>query len=391
MRIVSVHGASRMKARDIAARLGLAAGSAVLGLLALEFGLRLTQERVPAGPVCRPDPLPDACPLHIPVDAPCLYALNPDHPEISSQGLRDREFDVPKPPGVFRILVLGDSVTYGVGVRPDETFPKRLESILNATNRTRVEVLNAGVSGYTAYNEWQFFRRRGREFEPDLVIAALCLNDVVDPQLHWNYTRQAVANIPGEAIPNPDYHLRHILPMLRARARLAEIARGTANGDFPASSRLYQWLVRHVSRAEARPDVDAAVPTFITGEDSIGIEVLMDENSPETQWLMGIYARLHADVTAAGARLCTVILPLAYQLDDGYPFVPQPGLALGLERRGIPCLDLLPAFRRQASKALYPPARPGRGRRIDVWHLTDAGHRAAAEAIAARLRERGIP
>jgi len=298
---------------------------------------------------------------------------------------------MPKPPGVYRILVLGDSVTYGVGVRPEETFPKRLEALLSPRDGRRVEVMNAGVSGYTAYNEWQFFRAQGHRFEADLVLSVLCLNDVVNPRLHWNYTREAVTNIPAEAIPNPDYDRRHVLPILRARARLAALERDAAAGRFPASSLVYQWLVRHVSRAESPPDIHAAVPAFLTGEDSIGIEVLKDESTPEMRWLAGIYDRLNQDVTRAGARLLAVILPLAYELDPSYSHPPQPVLASALERRGVPCLDLLPGLRARASEPLFATPRHGRGRRLDVWHLTDTGHRAAAEVIAAHLRETIIP
>ncbi|MEN8162386.1 MAG: hypothetical protein ABFS41_20105, partial [Myxococcota bacterium] len=35
---------------------------------------------------------------------------------VSSRGMRDREFDLEKPPGVFRIIALGDSWTAGLGV-----------------------------------------------------------------------------------------------------------------------------------------------------------------------------------------------------------------------------------------------------------------------------------
>lgn len=51
-------------------------------------------------------------PLHVVTDAPYLYGLNPNHPDISAQGTRDDEVPVPKPAGTFRVLggaVIGDS------------------------------------------------------------------------------------------------------------------------------------------------------------------------------------------------------------------------------------------------------------------------------------------
>jgi len=122
-------------------------------------------------------------------DCPYLYALNPRRPGISLQGLRDRVFAIPKPPpGTHRILVLGDSIAYGVGVSPGETFAKVLERQLDRPGR-RVEVINAGVLGYTAYNEERYYAARGRDFQPDVVVVAFCMNDVADPELHWSGTR----------------------------------------------------------------------------------------------------------------------------------------------------------------------------------------------------------
>ena len=71
--------------------------------------------------------------------------------ETSSLGFRDREMAVDKPSGVFRILALGDSFTFGVGVEGNQAYPKVLETLLNRSGGLgrRVEVINAGfASGY---------------------------------------------------------------------------------------------------------------------------------------------------------------------------------------------------------------------------------------------------
>src|SRR5437867_8110011 len=68
------------------------------------------------------EPVP---PLYVVIDSPILYGLNPEHPEINSQGLRDDEVSIPKPRGRLRILVLGDSVAYGMAVSRNKTFPNR--------------------------------------------------------------------------------------------------------------------------------------------------------------------------------------------------------------------------------------------------------------------------
>lgn len=55
--------------------------------------------------------------------------------------------------GVFRILALGDSITYGQGVKREETFSKVLEGMLNENNSKRVEIVNTGIRGLLSYIE----------------------------------------------------------------------------------------------------------------------------------------------------------------------------------------------------------------------------------------------
>jgi hypothetical protein len=68
---------------------------------------------------------------------------------INDAGVRDDRELGPKPPGEFRIAVLGDSMVMAVQVPIEETFVRRLEERLNATGGSaRYRVINAGVQGY---------------------------------------------------------------------------------------------------------------------------------------------------------------------------------------------------------------------------------------------------
>ena len=101
--------------------------------------------------------------------------------ESNSLGLRDREFSRNKEPGVYRILVLGDSMTFGWGVRAEDTYAKQLERMLNETNahsdRRSFEVINAGVGNYNTAQEVAYFKERGVRLNPDMVILGFYLND----------------------------------------------------------------------------------------------------------------------------------------------------------------------------------------------------------------------
>ena len=101
--------------------------------------------------------------------------------KINSAGLRDREFGISKPRDTFRVLVLGDSITFGWGVQQEKTFAKLLENKLNEKPPpgwpTHVEVINAGVGNYNTAQEVAYFKERGRLYRSDMVILAFFIND----------------------------------------------------------------------------------------------------------------------------------------------------------------------------------------------------------------------
>jgi hypothetical protein len=102
--------------------------------------------------------------------------------KFNSKGLRDREFEYEKPESIIRILVLGDSFTYGYGVENKEAYPKVLERILKQHNKNNIEVLNAGVSGWGTWQEKEFLKTTGIKYEPDIILVGYYLNDVFDTQ-----------------------------------------------------------------------------------------------------------------------------------------------------------------------------------------------------------------
>lgn len=97
---------------------------------------------------------------------PCRLVTN-------TQGLRRFE-DVAFPRSQrTRVLCVGDSYTFGDAVHNPHTFPHLLESMA-----PDMEVLNAGVAGYTICDEYSYFMERGRYLEPDIVLLQVCLNDI---------------------------------------------------------------------------------------------------------------------------------------------------------------------------------------------------------------------
>ncbi len=109
-----------------------------------------------------------------------LYRINED-------GFRGPRHARPKPDRVLRGLVVGDSIAFGYGVEEASAFPRVLEKQL-ATRipSKRVEVVNLGVGGYNPWNEAQLLKGFGLGYQPDLVLAQFCINDLNDPTLHFD-------------------------------------------------------------------------------------------------------------------------------------------------------------------------------------------------------------
>jgi lysophospholipase L1-like esterase len=108
------------------------------------------------------------------------YALSGEHSQNNALGYRGEEIQVPKPDGVFRIVTLGDSTTYGTSVKANETYPYFLQQILrDEYGLTNVEVVNGGILGYTTYQIVSTMALRVPELEPDLVILFESINDLM--------------------------------------------------------------------------------------------------------------------------------------------------------------------------------------------------------------------
>jgi GDSL-like lipase/acylhydrolase family protein/acetyltransferase AlgX (SGNH hydrolase-like protein) len=97
-------------------------------------------------------------------------------------GFRGGPLPRTKPPGVYRIVALGDSFTFGFGVREGQAWPARLAARLNArTGGTpRVEVVNLGVPGTGPRDYLWHLAHTGLALEPDLVVVGVFANDLND-------------------------------------------------------------------------------------------------------------------------------------------------------------------------------------------------------------------
>jgi len=100
--------------------------------------------------------------------------------ETNRWGFRDRDRTLEKPPGVFRIALVGDSAVEAVHVQPDQVMNIQMEKQLQQQGYRNIEVMNFAVEGIGTTQELLLYKNQVRQFHPDLVIILFSDNDVMN-------------------------------------------------------------------------------------------------------------------------------------------------------------------------------------------------------------------
>ena len=212
----------------------------------------------------------------------------PPWQEFNRDGLRDRRHTVRKPDDVRRLVFLGDSVTAGIGLAPEEAYPRLLDARFQAAG-VPLEVLNVALWGWSTRQERIAYRRIARKYRPDEVVLAVCLNDIQE--------------------------LEHQLS--RPPALLVALHERSA-------------LVRRVVGAQRREVKD--VEELVLGRR--GFEHFFSE-----------VRALRDEVSADGARFAVIVFPYRFQVEPkAPPPAAQQKIAALCRDERIPMLDLLPVL-----------------------------------------------
>jgi len=266
---------------------------------------------------------------------------------FNSLHLRGPEFPPPRP-GVRRVVVVGDSFTEGQGVREDDTYPRRLQALLDAAEPGRWEVLNAGRRGADFPHLYTYFETLVPQLQPDLVVYGMVLND----------TKESASFVGRYPYLN-DW-----------------ISRGEVVGAAPPPSSLIQ------SRLAAL--VGERVEAFRVGRQSIAWyrDLYGPANAEGWGETQAFIRNMHRTMRARHGRFLVATWPLLVALDGAYPFE---GVHETIGRfcrdAGIRHLDLLPALRGRRPETLW--VHP-----LDK-HPNELAHRLAASSLAPALLEMG--
>jgi hypothetical protein len=357
------------RARAILGIVALVAGSLFAGLLVLEAGLRVmgyepprfrNTARVvdskwralldcyPTNPRgyfdldLRDEATRDKFRWMAPVRIDAVARRAPWAVEFRYNSLRFRDVEIgPKPPGVKRVLVLGDSFTEGQGVKEPDTYPRRLEALLNGAGAGRWEVRNCGRRA-TDFPELYAAFEEILAFEPDVIVYGMVLNDA-DRSAEFQ-ARQTYVN---------DWILD--------RGRILE--GGAAAGLQPMDSRLFAMV--H-DRLEGYRTSQATLRWY---RDMYG-----EPNRAGWERTQQYLREMNRRTRATGARFLVAAWPLLVSLDR-YPFTDvHETIARFCVEAGIPRHDLLPVLRGRPTESLW--VHP-----VDM-HPNEIAHRLAAESLA---------
>jgi lysophospholipase L1-like esterase len=367
----------------------LAAGLLIACLLA-EVGLRLATIRFDAS-LFTPDP-------------DLGWALRPnaegwnmsdgeEYIRINSDGIRDKERRVPKPPHSFRIAVLGDSVTEAIQVTLEDTFPSRLERQLahcpSMQGRT-VEVLNFGVAGYGTTQELLMLRGKVRKYQPDLVLLEFYFgNDLSDNFRELDYTkpggRPYFVEKDGRLVLDDSFqHLPEMQPgAIRLHNWLA---------DLMNHSRLLLLLESaktklHNIRGETAPKRDPLLP-----ENYIQTVMYVPPRSPYAvqTWRVteGVLPMLRDEARSQGAGFLLLDIPMSMQISADRQrqqdfmrkagidtlYYPNQRLESFAQQHGIPYLSLL-------NPAANYVLQHHQSVTVSAGHFNEVGHRIVADVL----------
>jgi lysophospholipase L1-like esterase len=334
-------------------RIGLVAVAMVFAALVCEIAARIVFP-APPDPTRQPQ-------IVYQIDPELRYILAPNQRgwiddgfvTTNSLGFRGPEVALPKPAGRFRIVAIGDSLTFGWGVNDDETFCRRLEQLVASRFPGRdVDFVNLAVGGYNTRQEVGLLRRHVDRLQPDLVLVGLYSNDIPEA-----FDDKGAAADNGQAA-----RVLHLNPS-------------------PTS-----WVDVQIRKSRALFLGGRIVKRLVHGGDwarsgfSMELDLLSGRDSAEltTAWqrVDKQFDDLRAMATADRFFVGLVMLPPREQVKGAYPNARYQSHAREIaERRGFQVIDPMSALAASETNvdALYIP--------YDRNHPSAAGHRVIAQAI----------
>ena len=299
----------------------------------------------------KPDPIDSFHPTLGYVVAPSVRRADI---RTNSAGMRaEREYALARTPGVPRLLLVGDSYTFGWEVSNEHAWAE----VLNREYLPDWEVLNFGVPGYGTDQALLAYETLGAPYQPDVVVLGFFVRDFFRNLRHFHSYLKPKFDLtqdgglrldPGTLLP-PD----ELLGLYRSGQR--------SIGGW-GYSHLLSKIVCTLQRTRQTRDLDAS-------KDSVRL-------------LGAILERFRDEVRARGGKPFFLVFPERLDKHLGTYWEEIDHLAMEQARRlQIPALSLTPTFTEEERRAPDVPLNP--------HHLSIEGNRVAAKALHAALVECG--
>ncbi len=298
----------------------------------------------------------------------------------NSFGIRsDREYTKTKPPGIFRIIVLGDSFAAGQYLSNDQRFTELLERRLKNT-----EVMNFALEGTGTDQQLLIFETVAREYDPDLILLFPFLQNIrrnmADARLGYDPKTLKPILLPKprfDLLPDGRLELKNV-PVSQERKSLR-----ASNDGEDALTDIDSSLKARLKTALSNFRIVAFAKKFIYR--MIPWEPFPEYKSPDTQaWkvMEAIIRRLHQ----AAPNKPLVVVPVFYASYVKYRMARNYWLRFNslASIPGIHTIDLLPFFQklgREASNCFLEPYDP---------HFSARGCLVVADTLEAELKQRGL-
>ena len=325
---------------------------------------------------------------------------------INSDGLRDREHAISKPPHTLRIAVLGDSFTEAFQVNQEENFcailEKNLKGCANLEGR-QVEVINFGHSGFGTAQELLALRHWVWKYSPDVVLLAFFTgNDISD---------NSRALQPGNQQENQTPYFVYQGGRLVLDDRLTREKWAKAQARDSWWRRFARWRFDHFRVIQVLAYVQRGFPTFWASQETkdgthqeIGIYDNVYLPPPTEVWqeawrvTEGLLLLMRDEISRRGAKFYLVVLSNAIQVHPDPAVRVEFAQKLGVndlfypDRRledfcrsaDIPVLLLAPPFQAYATthKVYFHGFKSGFKNTLGAGHWNRNGHRLAGEMLA---------
>jgi hypothetical protein len=147
---------------------------------------------------------------------------------ISERGYRGPSFQVPKPIGTVRIVMLGGSSTYDPHAMAGEDWPHRVERKLREMGFLQVEVINAGTPGHASWDSLGRLYAEIWMFQPDFIVVCHGWNNItyfrwLDPEKPLLRAYRPASALPGGQtllVDNPFMYYRGVVDRFLSHSQL---------------------------------------------------------------------------------------------------------------------------------------------------------------------------